>query len=151
MAPPAPKSRSPLERTRSGSRVPDARTGFGTVQRYVACGGATRVAHCRLTVALSLTETSAGHEPMALSASRSKRPTRSKKVVTVGQTSAVIAAGPTEVIRVHLNARGRRLLSTRGKLRVALIVTQATVAARHVVSRQTLTLTASPSNHRKKP
>ena len=117
----------------------------------VACGGATRVAHCRLTVALSLTESSAGHEPMALSASRSKRPTRSKKVVTVGQTSAVIAAGLTEVIRVHLNARGRRLLSTRSKLRVALIVTQATVAGRHVVSRQTLTLTASPSNHRKKP
>lgn len=96
----------------------------------VACSGPIGVAHCHLTVALRLTETFAGHKLVALTTSRSKRPTKFTKVVIVGQTSMVIGAGTTKVIRV--------------RFKVALVIRETTLSSSpQVVSRQALTLIAS--------
>ena len=104
---------------------------------------------CDVTVTLSVTEVLRAHTLVAVTSRHSKRPKETKKLVTVGRVSVVIAAGRTRLIDIRLNGRGNRLLSARGKLPVSLVVTQTVSAATAVVSHQRLTLKSGRGKHEK--
>ncbi len=117
------------------------------VEVSVACAGAVG-AHCQLTVAMSVTETSAGGKLVAVSSARSKRH-KTRKVVTVGGASIVVMAGTSQIVGISLNSVGRHLLSTFGKLPVSIAVTQTAGSRNILISHQTVTLKAGPRKHNK--
>jgi hypothetical protein len=106
-------------------------------------------ASCDVTVTMSVTEIQRANKLVALTSAKSKRPKKTRKVVTVGRASVVVRAGKTQVIDIRLNGKGKRLLSARGKLSVSIVVTQTVSAANEVVSHQRLTLKAGSAKHKK--
>jgi sugar lactone lactonase YvrE len=87
---------------------------------------------CRVTVTLSVRETIQRGKVIAIAA------TSVHRTVVIGSKSVTIAAGHHVTVKVSLNARGRRLLASRQRLRAKL-----TVAEGHrTVKSSTVTLTA---------
>lgn len=88
-----------------------------TVPVAASSGGAS----CTVTVQLTATEKVRGSKVLSVSATRRKVKT---KVIVLGSTTVTIAAGQTRKVRVSLNAKGRRLLASHHRLRLALNVTR---------------------------
>ncbi len=84
---------------------------------------------CKLTLSLSVIQTTRGGRIIALSA---RKAATVRKTVVVGRATATVAAGATRTVRVPLNLVGRRLLARRPFLRVKLAVT--TTAGRTVTT-----------------
>jgi hypothetical protein len=105
-------------------------------------------ASCDVTVTMSVTEILRANKLVAVTSAKSRRPKKTRKVVTVGRVSAAIGAGKTQVIDLRLNSKARRLLSARGKLSVSIVVTQTVSAAIEVVAHQRLTIKAG-TKHKK--
>jgi Glycine rich protein/Bacterial Ig domain len=101
-----------------------------------------------ITITITVTEIRRAHKLVAVTSAKSKPPKKTRKVVTVGQASVVVGAGKTQVIDIPLNGQGKHLLSARGKLPVAIVVTQAVSASNKVLSRQRLTLTKGSAKHK---
>jgi hypothetical protein len=105
-------------------------------------------ASCDVTVTMTVTEILRANKLVAVTRAKSKRPKHTRKVVTVGRASVVVGAGRTQVIDIPLNGQGKQLLSARGKLPVAIVVTQTVSATNKVVLRQRLTLKAGSARHK---
>jgi hypothetical protein len=118
----------------------------------VACdfSGVGVGASCDVTVTMSVTEILRANKLVAVTSAKFRRPKKTRKLVTVGRVSMVIAAGKAQVLDIRLNGRGRRLLSARGKLPVSIVVTQTVSAATQVVSHQRLTLRSGGARHKKR-
>ena len=106
-------------------------------------------ASCDVTVTMSVTEILRANKLVAVTSAKSRRPKKTRKVVTVGRVSMVIGAGRAQIVDVRLNGRGKRLLSARGKLPVSIVVSQTVGAATQVVSHQRLTLRSGSARHKK--
>ena len=106
-------------------------------------------ASCDVTVTMSVTEILRANKLVAVTSAKSRRPKKTRKVVTVGRVSMVIGAGRAQIVDVRLNRRGKRLLSARGKLPVSIVASQTVGAATQVVSHQRLTLKSGSARHKK--
>jgi hypothetical protein len=104
-------------------------------------------ASCDVTVTMTVTEMLPANKLVAVTSAKSKRPKKTRKVVTVGRASVVVGAAKTRVIDIPLNGQGKHLLSARGKLPVGIVVTQTVSATTKGVSRQRLTLKAGASHN----
>ena len=92
-----------------------------TVGVPVTCSGATS---CTVSLALSITEELKGAQITAVEARGPKaaKTKTTKKTVTVGHTTATIAANGKRTVKLTLNTGGKRLLSQRHTLAVKLTV-----------------------------
>ena len=95
----------------------------GTTARVrVSCKGVAG-ATCKLAFRMTVTEKLRGHKIIAITAR--KKPKTRKVIVTVGTARTItLVAGQSRVVKVSLNARGKRLLASRHTLKVTLDVTQ---------------------------
>ena len=95
-----------------------------------------------MTESLSVRETIKHGKVTALSARAGRRV--SKRTVVIGSVTVTIAAGASSTVTVPLNARGRRLLAARHRLRAKLTVTE----GGKLLQSSTIVLTAP--RHRKR-
>jgi hypothetical protein len=98
---------------------------------------------------MTVAETFNGNKLASVSTPNTKKPQPTKKVLTVGTASVVLQAGQTRRVQIALNGAGRRLLSSRGKLRVSLVVTQTVGGRTNAVSSQKLIFKATKRKHTK--
>jgi len=143
--PPAPPSVG-------SARVGSVKVGGSAVNEEVSCTGASS-ATCELTLTLTVTETLKGGKVVGVSASKrkKKRPKTVKRTVTVGSATVTLTGGQSKVVKVTLNAAGKRLLSSRHKLTAQLTTTQTTGGHSTVLSRRTVMFKAPrKAKHRKK-
>jgi hypothetical protein len=90
----------------------------------VACAGVSGQT-CSFAFRMTVTKKIRGHKVIAITAR--KKPKTRKIVTTVGSAHGLtLAAGQSAVVRVSLNGTGKRLLSSRRKLKVTLDVTRST-------------------------
>lgn len=87
----------------------------------VSCKGAAGTS-CTINLTLSILETLAGHQVVAVAAAAQGRHT--KRTVIVGSRTVTLAAGRSETVTVSLNAAGRKLLAGRRRLPVKLLASQ---------------------------
>ncbi len=73
---------------------------------------------------LTVKETRRHHKLVAVSAAHKPKPKVTHKVVVLGTTSATIAAGQSQTLRVSLNRKGRALLKARHHLTATFTVAQ---------------------------
>ena len=104
---------------------------------------------CHVTVTMSVTEMFRANKLVAVTSAKSKRPKMTTKVVTVGQASAIVGVGRTQVVDIRLNGTGKHLLTARGKLPASIVVIQTVGATNTLVSRQRLALKAGSAKHKK--
>jgi hypothetical protein len=104
-----------------------------------------------LTVTLTITETLKGGKLVAVSASKKKRSKSVKRTVTVGSATISLAGGQSQLVKIALNATGKRLLSRHHKLAAELTTTQTTNGHSTVLSHTVVTFKASGKiKHKKK-
>jgi hypothetical protein len=137
------------DRAPSVAKAGHARASGATAKLPITCNysGVAVGAGCDVTATMTITEILRAHKLVGVTSAKPKRPRRTRKVVIVGRASVVVGAGTTQVIDIPLTGRGAHLLSARGKLPVAIVVTQTVSAANQVVSRQRLTLKAPKSKN----
>jgi hypothetical protein len=101
--------------------------GSDTVMVGLAC--AANGPGCSGTLKLQSRVTTKGKKVVAVAASGKKKhpkPKRKTKVETVGSGRYTVAAGQTKVVKLTLNARGKRLLKARHRLPTMLTIAGAT-------------------------
>jgi hypothetical protein len=131
------------------ARVGRAIASGTTMKVPVSCPGPAGTS-CPVTVTLTVTEIRTGHSTVAVLSAKSQTPKKTKKVVTVGRTAVVVAAGKTRLIGIPLNRAGKHLLSTHRKLPVSIVVTQTAGATTKVLFHQTVTLKARTGKQKNK-
>jgi hypothetical protein len=94
-----------------------ASNGAGVTDKLIC--GPSALGPCRVTEALSTTETTQGGRPVGVSASTRRK----SRTVIVATKTVMIRPGRTVTVTVKLNATGRKLLARFGKLPVTLAIT----------------------------
>ena len=94
-----------------------------SVTDRITCTGQ---ASCQVTIKLTVKETRRHHKLVAVSAAHKPKPKPkvTHKIVVLGTTSATIAAGHSQTLRVSLNRKGRALLKARHHLTATFTVAQ---------------------------
>jgi Glycosyl hydrolase catalytic core len=108
----------------------------------VSCTGEPTT-KCSLTVSLTVTETIARRQL----ASPHKRTRTVLRTVKVGDATASLAAGHSEIVRVALNGTGRRLLTANADLKVRLTINETVAHKLKIIAAHTLTFRAQRPRH----
>ena len=124
---------------------PSGGAGTATVKRTTTSGANARIlvsctggagATCSLALRLTVNETIKRGKVIAVTA----RTMLKKKTVMLGTTTVKLKAGQSELVKVSLNAAGRRLLSQRHTLKVKLAIAQSA----KTISSTTITFKVQP-------
>jgi hypothetical protein len=105
----------------------------------VSCSG-DPTTKCSLTVSLTVTETIARRQL----ASPHKRTRTALRTVKVGDATASLAAGHSEIVKVALNGTGRRLLTANADLKVRLTINETVAHKLKIIAAHTLMFRAQP-------
>jgi hypothetical protein len=132
---------------RAGTGKPsigNAKTSGSTVAVAVKCapGGPSCVVRLRITI----TETLIGRRVIAISSRKTTKTTR--KLVLLGGTEVTLGSAQSKIVRVSLNATGRRLLANHPSLRAKLTAGQPGAGAAHNISVQTIAFKTPAKKHR---
>lgn len=143
---PAP-SNGPAGPTAGGAGQTSPPVGLAEVARAVATRGATgqvdvpvtcpSQADCAVVIEMTVTETLQGKKVVGLTARKTKLGRKTRRVV-VGRKATKVPRGKAAVVRVALNATGRRLLKANRRIAVKVTARQ----DRAVLSTQKLTLSS---------
>ncbi|HEV3093060.1 MAG TPA: nidogen-like domain-containing protein [Solirubrobacteraceae bacterium] len=134
--------------TTGSPSVGHVKVSASTVSEQVSCAGVSS-SRCELTLTLAVKETLKGGKVVGVSASTKKRPKIVKRTVTVGSATVTLTGGQSQLVKVALNATGKRLLASHHKLAARLTTTQITGGHSTVVSRRTVTF-KTPANRKHK-
>ncbi len=104
-------------------------------------------AHCTLTLALTVTETTRDGKVLAVVAAAHRRHKETTKVRVVGRASVTLTAGQSQVLQVVLNTAGQHLLG----LRHVLAANLAIVEAGHTISSSNVTFHGHRKWNRRHP
>jgi hypothetical protein len=118
---------------------------FGTSASVrVSCTGAPG-ATCKITAALSVTETVRAGKVIAITASEDKP---KKRIVVLGTARVTLAAGQSKTLKISLNTTVKRLLTARHKLKVKVTITATSAAKTVQVATKTITFKVKPKKQK---
>jgi hypothetical protein len=143
-SPPPPPPPPPVGSTTVGS----VNVGGSTVSELLSCVGASS-ATCELTLSLTVTETLKGGKLVAVSAKKKTLLRILKRTVTVGSMAITLTGGKSQVVKLALNATGRRLLTSHHKLAAQFTTTDVTGGHSTVLTRHYVTFKV-PARHKHK-
>ncbi len=95
----------------------------GAVTITLSCNGPAG-SSCRLTAALSVTETIVSGRITAVAADRQRRPKATRRTVTIGRVSLTLSGGQRRAVTLTLNRHGRQLLAAHSSVKARLVVKQ---------------------------
>jgi hypothetical protein len=128
-------------------QVPSGTSGALTAGRASVSGPSARLsvsciggpgATCKLTLALTITETVKAGKVVAVTATKRNGTKPKRKIVTLSTTTITLTAGQAENVQLGLNGTGKRLLVKYHTLKVKLLITE----SGRTVSAQTITFKA---------
>ena len=107
-----------------------------------APGGSSCVVQLRITI----TETLSGRRVIAISSRKTTKTTR--KPVVLGGAQVTLGSAHSKIVRISLNATGRRLLANHRSLRAKLTAGKPGAGAAHNISVQTIAFKTPAKKHR---
>ncbi|HEX3617434.1 MAG TPA: Ig-like domain repeat protein [Solirubrobacteraceae bacterium] len=122
----------------------------GTAARVaLSCAGQVG-ASCRLKLVLSVRETIRDGKIIAVAATAGhvRRTKTASRTVTLATAGVTIVAGRAKTVTLRLGGAGRRLLTTRRRLKVKLAVTRYGAGEPVTIAGKVLSFTAQPSRHK---